>query len=125
MRAPRRTSRRSLRKHDLLRESFGRDLAVALLDLDSDGATAEVLRGAERRPAPHERINDYAAGRARVVRDEADQLQRFLRRVIGRAVLIGAPDDRAHEPQAVVHVGPASDGPAVWRGPSCPDALDA
>src|SRR5689334_16920346 len=57
------------RKQDPLRHAARGQSAVALLDLDPDRAESEVLRGAERAPAPHERV-EHGATRRSVGGDE-------------------------------------------------------
>src|SRR2546428_497832 len=45
-------------RQDFLAQSRGRYLAVPLLDLDADGASAKVFRRAERRAGAHKWINN-------------------------------------------------------------------
>jgi hypothetical protein len=69
----------NIRKHSVSKARCRR-CAVALLDLDSDGAPAEPLRRLEHRAAAAEGIDDEAAGRTRLGDDALHQVDRLLRR---------------------------------------------
>src|SRR5690606_30894156 len=75
------------------------DLAVALVELDSDGATAEVLRGDERRPRAGERVENRLARVAEQRHELRHQRERLLRRVDAR--LARAVDDDGMRPDGV------------------------
>src|SRR5215207_8042060 len=66
-------SARSSERQYLLAEPLGGDLAVAFLDLDADGAVAEILRGPERCPRSHEWIEDGKRASADHLQERPEQ----------------------------------------------------